>query len=159
MDDHKGEHPAGDKGQMVLLIVFLVVWALDSFFLHISTFLSEYIPLAARLLVSAVVLVLGVWLAKGGHIVVEDDERPSTVVSSGAFGYVRHPLYLGSILFYLALTIATASIISLGLFVIVFLFYNYIASYEEKLLVDRFGDDYRSYMETAGKWLPKFGRV
>ena len=30
----KGEHPYGDLGQLILLVLFIAVWALDSFFLY-----------------------------------------------------------------------------------------------------------------------------
>jgi protein-S-isoprenylcysteine O-methyltransferase Ste14 len=78
-------------------------------------------------------------------------------VSTGVFKYVRHPLYLASILFYLGLAVSTASLISLGLWVIICIFYNYLASYEEKLLESKFGENYRIYKGNTGKWLPKLG--
>ena len=157
LDDHEGEHPAGDRGQMILLMVFLVVWLADSFLLRFSTFLSESIPLIVRLVILAVALLVSIWLMRSGHVVTREEQRPARVISTGAFRYVRHPLYLASILFYLGLTVATASVISLGGFVIIFIFYNYIASFEEKIMLERFGDKYRDYMKTAGKWLPRFG--
>jgi protein-S-isoprenylcysteine O-methyltransferase Ste14 len=80
------------------------------------------------------------------------------VVSTGAFRHVRHPLYLASILSYLGLSVSTISLFSLALFVVIFVFYNYIASYEEKLLDKRFGEGYTRYKERTGKWLPRIGR-
>ena len=60
MAEKNGEHPFGDTGQLILLGVFSVVWIGDSFFLHISTFLSAYIPLLLRLLVLGVSLITAV---------------------------------------------------------------------------------------------------
>jgi protein-S-isoprenylcysteine O-methyltransferase Ste14 len=77
------------------------------------------------------------------------------VVSSGAFRYVRHPLYLASLLTYLGLTLSTMSIGSFILLVGIFGFHNYIASYEEKWLEIRFGEEYRTYKENTGKWFPR----
>ena len=57
-------------------------------------------------------------------------------------------------LVYLGLSASTASMLSLALLVIVFLFYDYIAGYEEKLLEKRFGEEYRRFKESTGKWLP-----
>ncbi len=68
-------------------------------------------------------------------------------------------MYLGSILCYLGLAVATASLVSLALWVMICLFYNYLASYEEKLLEAEFGEKYRIYRENTGKWLPKLGQV
>ena len=50
---------------------------------------------------------------------------------------------------------STASLFSLVLWVAICICYNYLASYEEKLLEARFGESYRSYREQTGKWLPR----
>jgi protein-S-isoprenylcysteine O-methyltransferase Ste14 len=154
MKEKKGEHPFGDAGQLILLGLFLVVWAVDSFFLHKSTFVSDHVPLSIRLVILALALITGVYLFMSGHVVVAHGERPNSVVSTGAFKYVRHPLYLGAILFYLGLMVSTASLFSLLLLVVIFLFYNYIASYEERLMEIKFSEDYVSYKNRTGKWVP-----
>ena len=154
MKEKNGEHPLGDAGQLILFGVFMVVWILDSFVLNRSTFLSKYIPLVIRLLILGVALSSAFYLFKSGHVVVTHDQRPTEVVSSGAFQYVRHPLYLGSIFVYIGLTVSTASLFCLGLLVVAILFYNYIAAYEEKLLETKFGETYIAYENKTGKWVP-----
>lgn len=89
---------------------------------------------------------------------INHKQRPSGLVSSGAFRYVRHPLYLGSILSYLGVSVATASLFSLTLLIVICLFYNYIADYEEKLLEERLGEEYKSYKKRTGKWVPRIAR-
>ena len=155
MKEENGEHPFGDTGQLILLVLFLVVWAGDSFFLRKSTFLSDYVPLYIRLVILAVAAVAAACLFKSAHVVVSHELRPTGVVSTGAFHYVRHPLYLGSILVYLGLAVSTASLFSLALLVVIFAFYNYIASYEEKLLETSLGETYREYKRKTGKWVPR----
>jgi protein-S-isoprenylcysteine O-methyltransferase Ste14 len=154
MQEKNGEHPLGDAGQLILFGLFLVLWILDSFILHLSTVLANIIPLALRLIILGVALITAVYLFKSGHVVVNHDQRGLEVVSSGAFRYVRHPLYLGSILIYLGLTVSTASLFCLALLVLIFLFYNYIAGYEEKLLETKFGETYIAYEKKTGKWVP-----
>jgi protein-S-isoprenylcysteine O-methyltransferase Ste14 len=154
MKEKNGEHPLGDAGQLLLFGLFLVIWILDSFILHRSTFLADDIPLVIRLIFLGAALVAAVFLFKSGHVVVSGEQRPTTVVSSGAFRYVRHPLYLGSILVYLGLTVSTASLFCLALLVVIVLFYNYIAAYEEKLLETKFGETYIEYEKKTGKWVP-----
>ena len=157
MKEKNGEHPFGDSGQLILLFLFLLIWVMDSFLLKISTFLSDDISLYIRLIIFVLILVTAVYLIRSGHAVVSHGQRPSGVVSTGAFRYVRHPLYLGSIMFYLGLAVSTASLFSLVLVVLIFIFYNFIASYEEKLLEDRFHEEYRNYKIKTGKWLPMIG--
>ena len=114
MREKNGEHPFGDAGQLILFGIFLVVWVGDSFFLHKATFLSEYVPLYIRLVILGLTLAAAMYLFRSGHVVVSHEQRPSSVVSTGAFRYVRHPLYLASILTYLGLTVSTASLFSLA---------------------------------------------
>lgn len=158
MKERSGEHPRGDAGQLALFVIFLAVWALDSFVVRFSTGLSLSVPLAARLGAAALLLLGAVLLVRGGHAAAGHGRTPAGVIRTGAFRYVRHPLYLGCILFYLALAAATASLLSFLVFAVIFRFYDFIAGYEERLLEKRFGDEYRAYRAVTGKWLPRFGR-
>jgi len=158
MQEKNGEHPLGDAAQLILFGLFLVLWILDSFILHRSTVLANIIPSALRLIILGVTLIAAFYLFKSGHVVVAGDQRPTEVVSSGAFRYVRHPLYLGSILIYLGLTVSTASLFCLALLVVIVLFYNYIAGYEEKLLEAKMGETYIAYEKKTGKWMPRLGK-
>ncbi|MDP3025778.1 MAG: isoprenylcysteine carboxylmethyltransferase family protein [candidate division Zixibacteria bacterium] len=158
MKEKNGEHPFGDAGQLIWLGLFLVVWAGDSFFLRLSTFLSAYLLLYIRLAILCIMFITAIYLFRSGHIVVNREQKPDKVITSGAFKYVRHPLYLASNLTYLGLAISTLSLLSLGLFAGIFIFYNFLASYEEKLLEEKFGEEYRKYKEKTGKWMPRIGR-
>jgi protein-S-isoprenylcysteine O-methyltransferase Ste14 len=158
MQEKNGEHPFGDAGQLILFGLFMVLWILDSFILHRSTVLANFISLALRLVILGVSLITAFYLFKSGHVVVSGNQRPTQVVSTGAFRYVRHPLYLGSILIYFGLTVSTASLFCLGLLVVIILFYNYIAGYEEKLLEVKMGEAYTAYQKSTGKWIPQLGK-
>jgi protein-S-isoprenylcysteine O-methyltransferase Ste14 len=154
MKEKSGEHPFGDAGQLISLGVFLILWVGDSFFLRKSIFLSAYVPLCIRLVILGFTLIIAVFLFKSGHVVVSHNERPKGVMVTGAFQYVRHPLYLASILTYLGLTVSTMSIFSFVLLVGVFIFHDYIASYEERVLEMKFGEEYVRYKKRTGKWVP-----
>lgn len=155
MKEKNGEHPFGDSGQLISFGVFMVVWIGDSFFLRQSTFLSNYVPLYVRFVILGLALITAVYLFMSGHVVTSHEQRPNNVVTTGAFQYVRHPLYLASILTYLGLTVSTLSLFSLAVLVGIFIFHNYIASYEEGLLEAKFGEEYKDYKNKTGKWLPK----
>lgn len=158
MKEKNGEHPFGDAGQLILLVFFLIVWIVDSFFLRMSTFLSNHVPLSIRLAFLGLALATAAYLSMSGHGRICREERGKKVVSSGAFQYVRHPLYSACLLFYLGLAISTASIFSMVLFVVIFFFYNYLASFEEKLLEEKFGEEYKQYKRRTGKWVPKLAK-
>jgi protein-S-isoprenylcysteine O-methyltransferase Ste14 len=158
MKEKNGEHPFGDAGQLILLVLFLILWIADSFFVRISTFLSGVIPLYVRLAFLSLALVTAAYLSISGHDAARREQRGTKVVSNGAFRYVRHPLYSACLLFYLSFAVSTASIFSLAFFVVIFVFYNYIGSYEERLLDEKFGQEYRKYKRRTGKWVPGVGK-
>ena len=60
------------------------------------------------------------------------------MVNAGPFRRVRHPLYLGALLGFAATAISSLSLIPFALLIPIFVFYNYITSYEEKLLEAKF---------------------
>lgn len=157
MNQPNGEHPYGDLGQLLLLILFLVIWWADSFVLHLSTLSSRYVSRSLRLYFLALTLTAALLLFKSGHVVISGGKHgapPESLVMTGAFRYVRHPLYLGCLLVYLGLAAATASLLSLAVLIIIFCFYNFIATYEEDFLEKRFGESYLAYQRQTGKWLP-----
>ena len=82
------------------------------------------------------------------------------VMETGAFHYVRHPLYLSALLFYLGMSLLTMSLFALGvLLVMIFPFYQYISSYEEKIAEKLFGKKYREYKARTGKWFPRIMKI
>ena len=153
--DKHGEHPVGDAGQLVLLAMFLTLWVADSFFLGWTTFLAGYAPLLYRLIPAGLILFWGIILAKASHCVAHHHEDPESVKSDGAFRFIRHPLYFSSMLFYIALTLMSFSLASLGMALMIFIFYDFLARHEEKLMIKRFGDEYSQYMNRTGRWIPK----
>jgi len=159
MEDRKGEHPLGDLGQLVCAAVFITVWAADTFFFHWSTFLKSSVPNSVRMMLLGMCLLLTFILVWTSHHVVTGQQRPEHVIDTGPFHYVRHPVYLGALFAYLGTALSSLSLISLALIVPVFLFYDYIASYEERVMEAKFGDAYRDYETRTGKWIPGVGRM
>ncbi|MBN1895781.1 isoprenylcysteine carboxylmethyltransferase family protein [bacterium] len=155
MKENRGEHPFGDAGQLVFLLLFLLVWITDSFVLHLTTGWARAVPPALRLMVCLFFLVPAFFLMKSGHRAVEERERPAQMITTGAFRLVRHPLYLSSLMVYMALTGLTGSLLSLALLVPIWLFFDKIAEFEEGIMVKKFGNDYLLYRNKTGRWLPR----
>jgi protein-S-isoprenylcysteine O-methyltransferase Ste14 len=153
--DLAGEHKAGDAGQLVLLIVFLLVWSLDSFLLHYTDFLARSIAWYFRIIPGVMILVISFFLAWAGLNIVfgEKREKPE-LITKGVFSVVRHPIYLGAILLYLGLICMTFSLASAGLWVLIIVFYWLISRYEEKLLQDLFGPEYDTYRKKVPMLFP-----
>ena len=154
-----GEHPRGDLGQVILFVIFMVLWIADSFFLNYTDFISKYISLFIRIPLSIIILAVSGYIAFAGHRIVFEEERESPVViTHGVFGIFRHPLYFSVILFYLGLLISTCSMAATVVWIIIILFYNYIASYEENLLIEHFGVAYEAYMKDVPRWIPRLSK-
>ncbi len=156
-EDLTGEHPLGDAGQLLLACLFAAIWVADTFFLQYTTFLNGYIPFAARLPFAALLLIISGYLAKKGLTIVfggEKVEKP-TVIRNGVFGLVRHPIYLGEILFFLSFLILSLSLAAAAVWIVAVAFLHFIAKYEEKLLLTRFGKEYQKYQQEVPMWLPR----
>ena len=85
--------------------------------------------------------------------------RAHTLVTQGPYRWVRHPFYDA-----MALLIAGIALIAANWFVlvtgaVVFLLLAIRARTEEALLLARFGDAYRTYSESTGRFLPKLRRT
>ena len=158
-EDLAGEHVFGDMGQLILLVIFLTVWVIDSFFVHYSTFIAKSIPLFVRIPAAALILLISFYIAKSGLKVVFGETREEPVViREGVFAVVRHPVYLGAILLYLGLIVLTFSLISVVIWIFIIAFYHFIAAAEEKLLLAKFGEEYETYTRDVPMWLPRIFR-
>lgn len=154
-EDILGEHKYGDIGQLIFLVLFFVLWGIDSFYLKFSTILTDYIPIYVSAPIGGIFIILTFYISfKGLRQIFRDVRDPPEVIRDGIFRYTRHPVYFGVVLLYLGLSIITLSLASLGLLVIIVFFYDFIASYEEKLLTEYFDKDYEQYKEDVSKWVP-----
>ena len=158
-EDLTGEHKLGDAGQLIIAVLFLVVWILDSFFFKYTTFLNNYIPLSVQITLGVIILLVAFYLARTGmNIVFSEVPETPGVIRKGVFGVVRHPIYISEILFYLGLLLLRTSLAAAVIWVIAIVFLHFISRYEEKLLMTRFGDDYKQYMKDVPMYFPKIRR-
>ncbi|MCW3978876.1 MAG: isoprenylcysteine carboxylmethyltransferase family protein [Candidatus Bathyarchaeota archaeon] len=149
------EYPHSDQIQIALLLLFLAVWAVDSFLLRASTQPAEFVPLALRLPMGGALIYLGLLFVKRSHDLVIDEEYDEpTLVDTGVYSRVRHPMYLGVLLLYLGLASSTLSMISLGLWLGIFAAYDGMAAYEEQDLIRIFDEDYADYKRRVPRWIP-----
>ncbi len=157
-EDLSEEHPRGDLGQIVLGIIFVAVWGLDSFLLKLTTFPAAGVPIYLRAPVAAALVCTSLYLAVKAHRAVFGEVRePPGVISSGVFSHTRHPLYLSTILLYLGLVALTLSVAAFLLWVVICIFYDRISAYEEDRLAERFGDEYSDYTRQVPRWIPRPG--
>ncbi len=77
------------------------------------------------------------------------------LVNSGAYRYVRHPMYATFFLCAIATILITAHYVVAVTGAVTALFMVLRIRNEEAMLLERFGDEYRAYQETTGALMPK----
>jgi len=154
--DLAGEYKYGDTGQIVLLIVFVIGMLLDLFLFKLSDSWQELFPWYLRVVLFIPILLIAGYFAQKAHKKVFEEERKELVlINTDIFARIRHPMYFGSILLYLSVLILSSSIIALLIFVAIIIFYYYLCSYEERLLIEKLGDDYKNYKKNVPMLFPK----
>jgi protein-S-isoprenylcysteine O-methyltransferase Ste14 len=152
------EHPLCDKIQLLILILFFAVWGIDtvSFFIFgYSTLVFHALAFPALFAAMILFLCLSFYLvAKSHKAVLEQTQNPPKLVDSGVYAWVRHPMYLGILLFCLAFLFVAVSLLSIAIWFAFFVFYDRMATYEEKSLVNILGEEYVAYQKRVSKWLP-----
>lgn len=155
-DDLTGEHKWGDAGQLIVAVFFAIVWLADTFYFEYTTFLNDIVPNSIRTPVGILFLILSGYLAKTTLSIVFGEVREvPAVIRKGVYNRIRHPMYLSEILLYLGLLIISMSLAAAVVWLVAIGFLYLICRYEERLLLNRFGEEYRSYIREVPMWLPR----
>ncbi len=87
------------------------------------------------------------------------DERPTALVASGLYRWVRNPIYTGLLTMLAGLVLITPSPWTLMGYLDVLLMIGIQARLEEQHLERAHGADFRAWAATAGRFLPGIGRL
>jgi protein-S-isoprenylcysteine O-methyltransferase Ste14 len=144
------------------LTMYILTWVLGSTFpgclwyplaaitgeeLFTSVFLGFVLP------VSNIIILVGILLVVFGWRKIYRAE--GKLVTTGIYGHVRHPQYLGFMLFTLGMNILWISISAFLLWPILAILYYRLAKKEDKELEERFGEEYRKYERTVPMLIPR----
>lgn len=155
--DLAGEYRWGDTGQLVFLIIFIIGMTSDLFLLKVSYSLQDLFPWYFRILVFLPLLfIAGYFAQRADKKVFHEERKKLMVIKTDVFSRIRHPMYFGSILLYLCFVILSLSVIALVIFVSVVIFYYYLCRYEEQILIEKLGDEYKNYMKKVPMLISKF---
>jgi len=156
-NDLAGEHRWGDTGQLLLILIFIVGTILDLFVLYLSSSWQDIVPWYLRVLIFIPLLLTALYFGKRSHGIIFGQQRDGLmVVKEDVYAHIRHPMYFASLLTYLGFVVLGLSVVSLFIFLIVIGFYVFICRYEEKILIEKLGDDYRRYKQQVPMLFPKF---
>lgn len=147
------EAPHSHPLQLLSMIAFTSVWILDSLVFSISTLLNRYIPLVVRIVIFIILIVIAYLLIRfSNNILFRSPENKNELITEGLFKHVRHPMYLGVLLIYLACIFLSISLISFVIWILIFIIYDRLATFEEKQLQLLFKEKYLEYKKKVPKW-------
>lgn len=81
--------------------------------------------------------------------------KEHTLVTTGPYRWVRHPFYVACLLTFTAIALVAANWFFLLMGAVAFSLLFRRTRIEEEKLLERFGDDYRQYMNSTGRHWPK----
>lgn len=84
-------------------------------------------------------------------------DPPKHLVVRGLYQYVRNPMYVSVLMILLGEAIffrSTSILMEAGIFIA--LAYLFVAFYEEPVLRQQFGESYEKYLQTVGRWIPRW---
>ena len=76
------------------------------------------------------------------------------LVDYGIYKHVRHPAYLGTLLFSIGIPLIFSSLYGFLLMLVLFPCYLYRIKFEERMLLEKLGDEYREYTKKTKKIIP-----
>jgi protein-S-isoprenylcysteine O-methyltransferase Ste14 len=86
---------------------------------------------------------------------LKDDHE---LITSGPFSRIRNPMYLVFCVFAFSMGLVTSYALNLLFSIAIIASLNLIVGHEEEMMLKRFGDEYRAYMERTGRFLPRHRR-
>ncbi len=155
-----------DKFSLIILILFVLspIILILSYFEN-KIFISVYVPIWNSIFISlfgiiiyiiAGIVLIGSRIQLGrfatGLLVIEDNHK---LINTGIYKFIRHPIYLGTLLGVLGFGLIYCAIILTTLCLITyFLVFRQRMIYEEKILENEFGEEYIKYKSQTKRLIP-----
>jgi protein-S-isoprenylcysteine O-methyltransferase Ste14 len=148
----------GFIGILVIPVIYIFAPWLDFADYHLPTWVGA---------VGAATFAAGLWLQWRGRADLGHNLRPTAIptgvtnegqplVTDGAYRYIRHPVYAGHWLRAIAQALLLHNwIAGLAGLVLILPMYLYRVWREEQNMLERFGEEYRLYMDRTGRVIPR----
>lgn len=112
-------------------------------------------------LVGLIPLVIGLWInlvadkaLHQANTTVKPFEEPTALISDGAYGMSRHPMYLGFVLILVGVAVLLKGVTP---FLVIPIFVGFIEAvfirFEEKTMEQKFGQAWREYKRKVRRWI------
>ena len=148
MDSNAQERIAFGTATALLVIGYGVLWFVGQPVSRALWYLGWVVLAAAIVFIGLPLYALPREGKAGGRGVTETTE----VVDSGLYGVIRHPLYLGWMLAYVALVLFAQHWLELFVAMVGIASVTFISEQEERRMLAKFGDEYARYMQRVPKF-------
>lgn len=117
-------------------------------------------PSGAMSLIGALIFMSGSLLhtwsvrVRGRHAVSWAMPEDHRAIMAPPYSLVRHPSYLGYMLMIVGMTVSWGNVVTLIPWIAIPGYY-FVSLYEESMLIERFGEEYREYMRRVNRFIPR----
>ena len=118
-------------------------------------------PFSIQQIISWILLLLSIIVAASGFYTFYSKGKPrdrmedtTSIITTGLFRYIRHPLYLSLILGGFGILAKNGGYVQWTLALINLIALIITAKVEEKEMIKKFGDDYTDYMRKTKMFIP-----
>jgi protein-S-isoprenylcysteine O-methyltransferase Ste14 len=141
------------------LIVLINPFSSDSFFFPLQYPFMLLLQTLGLAFTSAGFFIFN-WsvIIRGRYAVSWNMPEDHKLITTGPYRYVRHPSYLGFFLMFIGLPLLLSNPFSLIPLVAIPGYYR-ATVHEERLLIERFGNEYLEYQKRTGRFFPKLQRT
>lgn len=139
----------------LLLLIAILVVSVEGLYAPGGLVLSPLTGVAVLMFVTG--LVISVWAQvtmNTNYSWTLEIREGHTLVETGLYRYVRHPIYLGSFIRLIAIPVFTSSLPGFLLSLLSLPVLNYRIGIEEGMLVEEFGEEYERYRERTWRLFP-----
>lgn len=143
---------SGPAGLLISLLLLFIAYRINE---RIDPApLSTHRPLLNSVFLVSVLMTLAmiIWSVKS----LPAGQRGNKLSTRGAFKYLRHPLYAAFLsIFDFGLAVYLNSYIFILWAVLLHPVWHYVVRYEERLMVEIFGQSYVEYQRSTGRFFPR----
>jgi protein-S-isoprenylcysteine O-methyltransferase Ste14 len=166
MPDEKAAAREGGRGVLIFriivffaLIVFLVMYFLSAAWIDSFSF---SLPAWLRWLgfgIGVIAVIFWTWTQIhldtqwSAQLQLTKEHR---LITTGPYARIRHPLYAGVFGWCISLTLLTANWIFFAFCALSFAGLIWRVPKEEQMMIEAFGEEYKTYMQRTGRFFPKF---
>ncbi|RLD06700.1 MAG: isoprenylcysteine carboxylmethyltransferase family protein [Chloroflexota bacterium] len=119
-------------------------------------------PFSVMQILSWICLIGSLYLVGQGFFLIKTKGNPegefedtTSLITSGVYEYIRHPLYTSLLLFSLGVFLKDPSLLGIGLVITTIIGVYLTARTEEGYNLERFGGAYQDYMDQTKRFIPK----